>query len=96
MACEDRVAGVRDLRTKLQRKSLQHASVSGKGALSGVRDLREKLSGTMNTQPVNSDPPKTKLETTKPVRKNAAVEASRADTKIAADPTVRKRNQQKV
>ncbi|KAJ7009199.1 ATP-dependent RNA helicase DEAH13-like isoform X1 [Populus alba x Populus x berolinensis] len=38
----------RDLRLKLQRKSFQQASPR-----SGVQDLREKLSGTMNSQPAN-------------------------------------------
>lgn len=85
----NRIVGVRDLRMKLQRKSLQQVSQSG------VRDLREKLSGTMNLQPVNSDPPKPKLEAAKPARKNVAVEAPEADTKRVADPATRKKVQQK-
>ncbi|KAH9784812.1 SAM domain-containing protein [Citrus sinensis] len=79
----NRIVGVRDLRLKLQKKSLQQVSQSGKGHLSGVRDLREKLSGTMNSQPVNSDPPKPKLEAAKLARKSVAVEAPEPESKRA-------------
>lgn len=96
MTCEDRIVGARDLRLKLQKKSLHQVSPSGKGPLSGVRDLREKLSGTMNSQPVNSDPPKPKLEAAKLVRKSVAVEASKAETKRVMDSALRKKVQQKV
>ncbi|KAH9728778.1 SAM domain-containing protein [Citrus sinensis] len=85
----NRIVGVRDLRLKLQKKSLQQVSQSGKGHLSGVRDLREKLSGTMNSQPVNSDPPKPKLEAAKLARKSVAVEAPEPESKrIAAETSV--------
>lgn len=86
MACEDRIAGVRDLRMKLQKKGLQP-----KGPNSGVRDLREKLSGTMNSQPLNSDPPKPKAEAAKQVRKSVAVEASEPVTKRTAGQAARKK-----
>ncbi|XVF81210.1 hypothetical protein PTKIN_Ptkin15bG0137800 [Pterospermum kingtungense] len=91
----DRKVDPRDLRLKLQRKSLQHVSQSGKGTLSGVRDLREKLSGTMNIQPVNADPPKRKVEVAKPVRKSVAVETVEPVAKRAATTTARKKAQQK-
>ncbi|KAH9784811.1 SAM domain-containing protein [Citrus sinensis] len=85
----NRIVGVRDLRLKLQKKSLQQVSQSGKGHLSGVRDLREKLSGTMNSQPVNSDPPKPKLEAAKLARKSVAVEAPEPESKrVAAETSV--------
>uniref|UniRef100_M4ELG1 SAM domain-containing protein n=1 Tax=Brassica campestris TaxID=3711 RepID=M4ELG1_BRACM len=50
----------RDLRLKLQKRD--DGSQSGRGGGSGVRDLREKLSGTMTVQPKNSDPLKSKVE----------------------------------
>ncbi|KAF4370275.1 hypothetical protein G4B88_012959 [Cannabis sativa] len=62
----------RDLRLKLQRKN-QQASVSGRGSHSGVRDLREKLSGSMHPQPVNYDPHKPSLEAAKPTRRSVAI-----------------------
>ncbi|XP_044493932.1 ankyrin repeat and SAM domain-containing protein 6-like [Mangifera indica] len=91
----NRIVGVRDLRLKLQKKSVQQVSQSGKSTLSGVRDLREKLSGTMNSQPLNSDPPKPKLLAAKPARKSVAAEAPGAETIRVADPTLRKKVQQK-
>uniref|UniRef100_A0A2P2QML8 SAM domain-containing protein n=1 Tax=Rhizophora mucronata TaxID=61149 RepID=A0A2P2QML8_RHIMU len=84
-----------DLRLKLQKKSSQQASQSVKGSVSVVRDLREKLSGTMNVQPGNADPPKTKLETSKPLRKNVALEASDSVIKKFAGVASRKKSQQK-
>ncbi|KAL5798729.1 hypothetical protein ACOSQ2_003549 [Xanthoceras sorbifolium] len=90
----NRMVGVRDLRMKLQKKSLQQVSQSVKGS-SGVRDLREKLSGTMNLQPVNSDPPKQKSQAAKPARKSVAVEAPEVEIKRVADPALRKKVQQK-
>ncbi|KAJ0053744.1 hypothetical protein Pint_01533 [Pistacia integerrima] len=91
----NRIVGVRDLRLKLQKKSVQQVSQGGKSTFSGVRDLREKLSGTMNSQPLNSDPPKPYLLAAKPARKSVAVEAPETDTKRVADPTLRKKVQQK-
>ncbi|GLU07939.1 hypothetical protein SLE2022_248770 [Rubroshorea leprosula] len=82
----------RDLRLKLQRKSFKQVSQSGKR---GVRDLREMLSGTMNSQPVNVDPPKPKLEAAKPARKSVVVEASEQEPKRTATAAVRKSAQEK-
>ncbi|CAA6667900.1 unnamed protein product [Spirodela intermedia] len=50
--------GDRDLRLKLQRKSSGQFQQGGRNP--GVRDLREKLSGTMHSQPGNGDPSKAK------------------------------------
>ncbi|XP_041003546.1 ankyrin repeat and SAM domain-containing protein 6 isoform X1 [Juglans microcarpa x Juglans regia] len=85
--------GARDLRLKLQRKSLQQASQSGPH--SGVRDLREKLSGPINTQPVYTDPSKPKLEVSRPARKSVAVEAPAPEAKKATNPASRKKAPQK-
>ncbi|KAL4312952.1 hypothetical protein GQ457_01G037580 [Hibiscus cannabinus] len=91
----NRKVDARDLRLKLQKKSLQQVSQSGRGALSGVRDLRDKLSGTMNPQPVNADPPKLKSNAAKPARRSVAVETSEPEPKKAATMTERKKAQQK-
>lgn len=96
MACEDHKLDARDLRLKLKRKCLQKGSQSGRGTLSGVRDLREKLSGTMNIQPVNADPPKPKREVAKPGKKGVAVETLEPLAKRAATTTSRRKAQQKV
>lgn len=94
MACEDRKVSSQDLRLKLQKKSLpQQSSQSGKG--SGVRDLREKLSGTMNSQPVNADPPKRNLEVAKPARKSVTVEAPEPEIKKVASVALKTKSQQK-
>lgn len=99
MACEDRKVGARDLRLKLQKKVGQQVSLSGKGSLSGgVRDLREKLSGTMHPQPMNSDPPpkaKPAAEAGKTTRKNVPVEAPVSGTKKVASQVPRKKTVQK-
>ncbi|THG22177.1 hypothetical protein TEA_025227 [Camellia sinensis var. sinensis] len=84
----NRIIGGKDLRLKLQKKSVQQESLSGNGSVSGVRDLREKLSGTMYSQPVNTDPPKPKrkpvLKDNKSVRNNVIVEAPEPETKKVA------------
>ncbi|XVE78111.1 hypothetical protein DITRI_Ditri13aG0117600 [Diplodiscus trichospermus] len=92
----NRKVDARDLRLKLQRKSLQQVSQSGRGTLSGVRDLREKLSGTMNTQPINADPPKPNPQVAKPARKSVVVETVEPEPKRAATTAARKKAQQKV
>ncbi|KAL8057981.1 hypothetical protein ABFX02_04G219100 [Erythranthe guttata] len=65
----NRKVGVRDLRFKLQWKSIEQANPS-------ARDLREKLSGTFNSRPIESKPipvrPKPALEVSKPPRKVAS------------------------
>ncbi|XWS36579.1 hypothetical protein CRYUN_Cryun20dG0096800 [Craigia yunnanensis] len=91
----NRKVNARDLRLKLQRKSLQQVSQHGRGTFSGVRDLREKLSGTMNAQPINADPPRPKPEVAKPARKSVAVETPEPEPKRAATTAARKKAQQK-
>lgn len=68
-----KVAG-QDLRHKLQKKGLQPATQSGKSSAPNIRDLRERLSGTMNQQPKNTDPPKSKV-IAKPSSKSVGAEA---------------------
>ncbi|KAL7252104.1 hypothetical protein ACSBR1_013870 [Camellia fascicularis] len=63
--------------------------------VSSARDLREKLSGTMYSQPVNTDPPKPVLKDNKPVRKSVIVEAPEPQTKNVASLVPRKKTQQK-
>ncbi|GMH30939.1 hypothetical protein Nepgr_032782 [Nepenthes gracilis] len=81
----------RDLRLKLQKKSTQL------GARSGIRDLREKLSGSMHSQPVNRDPskPKVEPEASKPARKSVILEPPVAESKQIANTTVGKKTPQK-
>ncbi|KAF5951033.1 hypothetical protein HYC85_013026 [Camellia sinensis] len=86
MVLEDHRIGSKDLRLKLQNKSVQQES---------ARDLREKLSGTMYSQPVNTDPPKPVLKDNKPVRKSVIVEAPEPQTKNVASSVPRKKTQQK-
>lgn len=63
---EDNKIGTGDLRSKLQRKSLKSTIQSDYGLNSrGVHDLREKLSGTMHSQPLNNSLPKTDTLKTK-------------------------------
>ncbi|CAH8291235.1 unnamed protein product [Eruca vesicaria subsp. sativa] len=65
----------RDLRLKLQKRN--DGSKTGREACSGVRDLREKLSGTMNVQPKNSDHPvKSKVETARTSMKSVATDTA--------------------
>lgn len=80
--------GAKDLRLKLQKKGMQQVYQGGKE--SGVRDLREKLSGTMNPRPTNTNVLKHKpvSEIVKPVQKaTPAAEAIVPDTKKVPGPT---------
>ncbi|KAF9669745.1 hypothetical protein SADUNF_Sadunf14G0139400 [Salix dunnii] len=74
----NRKIDARDLRLKLQRKSLLQASPG-----SNARDLREKLSGTMNSQPVNADPPK--IAVAKLTRKSVAIKAPEPESDSSVD-----------
>ncbi|KAF7845579.1 ankyrin repeat and SAM domain-containing protein 6-like [Senna tora] len=91
----NRQVTAQDLRLKLQKKGLQPASQGGKNSIPGMRDLREKLSGTMTTQPKNSDPPKSKVEAVKPSSKSIIVEAPASQIKRAANPAPKKKASQK-
>lgn len=93
----NRKVGVRDLRLKLQKKSILQATHSAKGSLpAGVRDLREKLSGTTYSQQVEAPPkPKPVLESSKPARKTVVAEAPVPETKKIASSVSKKKTQQK-
>ncbi|GJN37113.1 hypothetical protein PR202_gb26038 [Eleusine coracana subsp. coracana] len=81
----------RDLRLKLQRRSSQPGFAGTKS--SGVRDLREKLSGTMHPQPSNADPPKPKpvSEVVKITRRENAAEVPVRQSKKASKQTTSKK-----
>lgn len=100
MVCKDRVVGARDLRFKLQRKSLEQSTQSVRGSVSGgARDLREKLSGTLYSRPVESRPPavrpKPAPEVSRPSRKSVIAQAPLPETKVASSIS-KKKVQQKV
>ncbi|KAL8529171.1 hypothetical protein ACS0TY_006574 [Phlomoides rotata] len=90
-----RRVGPRDLRLKLQRKSIdqERGFISG-----GVMDLREKLSGALYSRPVESKPPLVRLkpapEASKPPRKSVIAQAPAPKIKPACIP--KKASQQKV
>lgn len=88
--------GPKDLRLKLQKKGLQQAVQVGKD--SGVRDLREKLSGTMHPQPPNTDLTKARPVSAiaKLIKKNiSSVEAPVPETKKTSNPTTSRKTSQK-
>lgn len=64
-----------------------------------MRDLREKLSGTLYSQTVENVPPKAKLkvapEISKPVRRSVIAEAPAVETKNVASTVSKKKSQQK-
>lgn len=93
LACEDRRVEGRDLRLKLQKKGLQPASQGVKGTFSGVRDLREKLSGVISSQPASNNAAKPKLapEAPQPARRSVVVEASMPETKRVVIPAPNKK-----
>lgn len=86
-----RKLGGGDLRLKLQRRSGQQDAQGG-----SVRDLREKLSGSMH-QPVNKDPvkPNSEPEAAKPARRSIIVATPVAESKKVSNYTSRKKTQQK-
>jgi hypothetical protein len=87
----------RDLRLKLQRRISQSGFAGTKRP--GVRDLREKLSGTMHPQPSNADPPKPKpvSEVVKITRRENAVEVPvRQSKKTSKQTSSKKVSQPKV
>ncbi|KAK4440484.1 SEC23-interacting protein [Sesamum alatum] len=96
----NRSVGVKDLRLKLQRKSIEQATRSVRGSVTGgARDLREKLSGTVYSRPVESKPaalgPKPAPEVSKPPRKSVIAQAPAPETK-ATTSVPKKKVQQKV
>ena len=86
--CEDCKVSAPDLRLKLQRKGLQLAAQSGKSSAPNMRDLHERLSGTMSPQLTNADQPKTKV--VKSSSKSVGVEAPAVQIKRPADLTPKK------
>ncbi|KAI3450847.1 hypothetical protein Pfo_007512 [Paulownia fortunei] len=91
----NRRVGVKDLRLKLQRKSIDQATQSVRGSVSGgARDLREKLSGTLYSRPVESKPPpvrpKPAPEVSKPPRKSVIAQAPVPETKVASSVSKKK------
>lgn len=84
----------RDLRFKLQRKSSQQGFAGQKG--SGVRDLREMLSGTMHAQPSNVDPQKRKpvSEVVKVTRRENTDERPVRQSKKVSKPSTSKKTSQ--
>ncbi|WZY83449.1 ankyrin repeat and SAM domain-containing protein 6-like [Brassica napus] len=78
----NRRVGSGDLRMKLQKR--HHGSQSS----SGVRDLREKLSGTMNVQP------KSKVETARPSLKSVVTGTATETTRKTSSQATRKKSQQ--
>ncbi|KAL6555646.1 hypothetical protein OROHE_007318 [Orobanche hederae] len=68
-----RRVGVKDLRLKLQRKSIEQATKSVKGSVfKDARDLREKLSGAIYSRPIEAQP--------KPLKTKPAPEVNKAPT----------------
>ncbi|PIN26180.1 RNA-binding protein Bicaudal-C [Handroanthus impetiginosus] len=91
----NRRIGVKDLRLKLQRKSIEQATQSVRGSVSGgARDLREKLSGTLYSRPVESKPPpvrpKPASEVSKPSRKSVISQPPLPETKVAISGSKKK------
>ncbi|KAG1363437.1 hypothetical protein COCNU_11G002640 [Cocos nucifera] len=94
---DDEGPQVSNLRMKLQKKDMQQVYQGGKE--SRVRDLREKLSGTLNPQPTSTDLPKPKpvSEIVKPVQKATRAEATVPDTKsVPAPASSKKQSKQKI
>ncbi|KAJ8535660.1 hypothetical protein K7X08_023380 [Anisodus acutangulus] len=101
MNFKDQRVGTKDLRLKLQRRSIQQATQIIKGSLSGgTSDLREKLSGIVYSQTMKTDAPKTKLkaipEVSKPAKRSVTAEAPASETKNVAHKVSKKKSQQKV
>ena len=62
-----------------------------------MRDLREKLSGTMTVQPKNSDPLKSKVEAAaRPSMKSVATDTETELTRKASSQATRKKSQQAI
>ncbi|CAA0815203.1 Sterile alpha motif (SAM) domain-containing protein [Striga hermonthica] len=93
--------GVKDLRLKLQRKSIGQATQNARGsALGGARDLREKLSGSLYSRRIESHPAplrsKPAPEASKPAGNSAITEAPARKTMKIAASIPNNKTQQKV
>ncbi|XP_022865827.1 ankyrin repeat and SAM domain-containing protein 4B-like isoform X2 [Olea europaea var. sylvestris] len=95
----NRRIGAKDLRLKLQRKSIEQASQTRGSVSGGMRDLREKLSGSLYSRPGETKPsqPRSKpaLEVSKPTRKSVVAEATVPDSRRVTGPVSDKKNQLK-
>lgn len=93
----DSRVGATDLRLKLQKRSIQKATHTGNGS-AHIRDLREKLSGTVYSQPAEAAraKPRVATEGTKPLRKSVVTEASVPETKKVNNTVSKKKAEQKV
>ncbi|KAL3649296.1 hypothetical protein CASFOL_005699 [Castilleja foliolosa] len=97
----NRGVGSKDLRLKLQRKSIEQATRSVRGSVSGgSRDLRDKLSGALYSRLIKSQPQSTRPKpgpgASKPLRSNVVAEAPQRETKKIASSVTKKKSQQKV
>ncbi|KAL7124539.1 hypothetical protein ABFS83_14G054800 [Erythranthe nasuta] len=97
----NRRVGTDDLRLKLQRKNIDQPTRVMRGSVSGGgRDLREKLSGTPYSRPIESQVrplrPKPAPEASKPLRDIVMGEEPDRQTKKIASTVTRKKTQQKV
>ncbi|KAL8106607.1 uncharacterized protein LOC141674022 [Apium graveolens] len=88
--------GATDLRLKLQKRSIQNHTGNG-SAQGGIRDLREKLSGTVYSQPAEAAraKPRVVTEGPRPVRKSVVTEASAPETKKVNNTVSKKKAEQK-
>ncbi|RWW03887.1 hypothetical protein BHE74_00008489 [Ensete ventricosum] len=84
-----------DLRWKLQKKGSQQGYQSGKASV--VRDLRDKLSGTMQSQPPNIDPSKAKRvsEISGTIKKSVRHDPPKPEAKKPTDSTFGNPSQRK-
>ncbi|XP_073145406.1 uncharacterized protein [Henckelia pumila] len=97
----NRRIGHKDLRLKLQRKNMERATQNVRGSITGVtRDLREKLSGTSYSRPVELEPPPVRpkpIEVAKPTRRSAIAEAAPvSEAKKVASAVPKKKAKQMV
>ncbi|XP_075515836.1 uncharacterized protein LOC142550637 isoform X2 [Primulina tabacum] len=98
----NRQIGHKDLRLKLQRKNMERATQVIRGSIvGGTRDLREKLSGTLYSRPVEFEPPplrpKPTTEVIKPTRRSVIAEAAPvSEAKKVASSVPKKKAKQTV
>lgn len=100
----NRRVGTKDLRLKLQRRSIEQATQSVRGSVSrGSKDLREKLSGASYSRPIESGAsgphslrPRPAGDTSKPHSNNVLAEASDHGKKKIPSTISKKKTQQQV
>ncbi|KAL8480765.1 hypothetical protein ACS0TY_026785 [Phlomoides rotata] len=101
MTSIDRRVGTKDLRLKLQRRSIEQATQSVRGSVSrGSKDLREKLSGTSYARPSESGPhslrPRPAGDTRKHQSNDVVAEASDQGKKKITSSISKKKTQEQV